>query len=1091
MKLENYYENPEILHVNTMADRCYYIPCDRSGKEMKRSLNGKWGFKFYTSVNELEDFLSEDSYGRNFNPAGAGEIDVPSNWQFYGYDHQQYTNVRYPFPFDPPYVPAENPCGLYRKRISISKEELKRRLYLNFEGVDSCFYLWVNKGFAGYSQVSHSTNEFDITGYLTEGDNTISVLVLKWCDGSYLEDQDKFRMSGIFRDVYLLERPEEMIRDFTIRTELDDSLDSALLLVDFETVGNPDITCEVRDAKGMLIHSAVVHGARMRDGITDNGMTDRGIADHGITDDTKPLNAMADNRMTRSAITDNGKADSIKPHNAMVHNRQISDNSFRLRIDHPVLWNAEQPYLYSLDFITKEEVIRQKVGIRKIEVKDGIILLNKQPVKFKGVNRHDSSPLTGAAVTREHALDDLRLMKEHNINAIRTSHYPNSPWFTELCDEYGFYVIAEADLEAHGCGERYGNSDPDAVSFLAGDKRFYKAIMDRVQRNVIRDRNRTCILFWSLGNESGYGENLIKAGKWVKDYDTTRLLHYEGNTWQDWQKLDRSELDVVSRMYAPTEWVRDYCENPDNKKPFIQCEFCHAMGNGPGDLEENFAQIYRYDNYAGGFIWEWCDHAIDMGKADNGKDKYYYGGDFGDFPNDGNFCMDGLVYPDRRVHMGLLEYKNVIRPVRVCGFDVGNRTVALENKLDFTNLKDYVRLSYEMKQDGELLASGCVEDIDIDPHQKGWITLDYPLVREGNVYLKLEYIQKAEGALSPAGNILGFDQLCISEQCSSDQLYISEQCKLHGIKTGQSGLSAQEYETDMRETLLTRANQKDYLVLKEEDTVYKIAGNGFNYEFSKIKGTFVSMERNSARLLQAPIEYNVFRAPTDNDRNIIHDWQKAGYDRMITRVYQCEAVQKNEGITITCNMSMGAVYLQNFMIFTCVWTVAGDGSVRFKFDGEFDNSFPYLPRLGLKLALPKAYRNVEYFGYGPNESYCDKHRSSYIDRFHTTVSELYEDYLMPQENGSRYYCNYVKLSDQDNILAVYGSRPFSFNASDYTIEELYHKKHNFELEEADFVTLCIDYKNSGIGSNSCGPELMQKYRLDGRKISWKIGFFFE
>lgn len=984
MRLEKYYENPEILHVGTEDNRSYYIPYDVTGKEMKRILNGNWKFRFYENVESVEDFLED-----GFHTDSLDDIVVPSNWQMHGYDNHQYVNLKYPIPFDPPYVPVDNPCGLYIKKIILTKEELKKRQYLNFEGVDSCFYLWINKSFAGYSQVSHSTSEFDITDLLMEGENKLSVLVLKWCDGSYLEDQDKFRMSGIFRDVYLLERPEEFIRDYTIRTHLNEKQDSAMVTIDFEPIGNPIIQCTLKDAGGNIVN--------------------------------------------KSEVTD---------HDCCFH------------VNKPVLWNAEQPYQYLLELSTGDELIIQKIGIRNIAVKDGVVLINGTAIKFKGVNRHDSSPYTGASITREHALADLKLMKEHNINAIRTSHYPNSPWFLEMCDEYGFYVIGESDIESHGCGELYCVDDFDYVSYIANDKQYKKAILDRVQRNVIRDKNRTSVLIWSLGNESGYGENLIEAGYWAKEYDPTRLLHYEAYR----QNQDTSMLDLRSRMYADTKWVQEYCENLDNKKPLIQCEFCHAMGNGPGDIEDNFKQIYQYDNYAGGFIWEWCDHGIYMGKADNGKDKFYYGGDSGEFPHDGNFCMDGLVYPDRRVHTGLLEYKNVIRPIRVRESHLEQGYLVLENKLDFVNVKDILKVHYELKKDGDLLMEGLIEELDIEPHETGKIFLPIPVVAEGNTYLKLEYIQKKDDLLTSEGYLLGFDQIGISEVFAIPEADRNGNC--------------------------------DYII-KEEERTYRIEAKEYTYEFSKIRGTFDAIRKAGKNLIESPMEYNVFRAPTDNDKNIIFKWKNAGYDRMVTRVYHCEIEKEEKVVTIRCRMSMGAVSLQNFLKYDVVWTINEDGSIGFKFEGEFEEMFPYLPRLGLKLKLPKSYQEVCYFGYGPTESYCDKHQSSYIDRFKTSVSELHEDYLMPQENGSHYYCSYVKLSDGNEVLSVYGNKELSFQASNYTIEELEHKKHNYELEESDYVILCVDYMQSGVGSNSCGPDLLPKYRLKDKRISWKIGFFWD
>ncbi|HHU71045.1 MAG TPA: DUF4981 domain-containing protein [Clostridiales bacterium] len=995
MNFEFYHENPDVLHVGTMDNRAYYIPHDLHGNEMREMLNGDWKFKYYQSINEAEDFLTDKLDLDNLD-----NIVVPSSWQFFGYDNHQYTNVKYPFPFDPPYVPVDNPCGLYIKNVTFSKEETEHKLYLNFEGVDSCFYLWINNKFVGYSQVSHSTSEFDITNVICEGDNTIYVLVLKWCDGSYLEDQDKFRLSGIFRDVYILKRPKSFIRDYTLRTQLNKSLTSAMITVDFEVIGDPMIDCIIRDGNGKLIYS--------------------GIA---------------------------------------------MDNKFKYELIKPILWNAELPYQYQVEFKTKEESIKQDFGVRKISVEKGVVLLNNTPIKIKGVNRHDSSPYTGAAISKEHAMVDLRLMKEHNINAIRTAHYPNSPWFLELCDKYGFYVVGESDIESHGCSEADRNSTKDSISLLAKDKRFKEAILDRVQRNVIRDKNRTSIIFWSLGNESGYGDNFVEAGKWVKSYDPTRLLHYESNTWQDWQEHDTSPLDVVSRMYATTEWVKEYCENKDNEKPFIHCEFCHAMGNGPGDIEDNMEQIYKYSNYCGGYIWEWCDHGIYMGKADNGKEMFYYGGDSGEFPHDGNFCMDGLVYPDRRIHTGLLEYKNVLRPIRAKKFSHKDNKIVLENKLDFVNIKDLAIIRYELKQNGVLITEGIIKDIDIKPHKSKEIHVDIPELKEGNVYLKLEYIQKEDDLLTKGGNILGFDQIKIHEECSIPEEIIAPSI---GKDTAVNKLAVHE--------------DKDRIFIK---------GCGFSYEFSKIKGCFIRISKNDIDYLKRPMEFNVFRAPTDNDRNIIHSWRDVGYDRMLTRVYKSKVTNKDHEVIISSDLSFGATYLKNFIEGKVIWHVLNNGAIRLSFSGSFDNElFPFLPRFGLRMGVPKEFKNVEYYGYGPNESYIDKHQSNYIDLFSTTVEELHEDYIFPQENGSHNYCAYVKLSDGTNTMSAYGKKPISFNASYYTIEELDKKKHNYELEEADYITLCLDYKNSGIGSNSCGPELKEKYRLNDKKIEWEIGLSF-
>lgn len=584
MKVQNFYENLSTLHVGTMDNRCWYVP-KQDGRESQILLSGDdWKFAWYPSVEEVPEHFWE----KDLEKEGFINMEVPSCWQMKGFGQKQYTNVRYPIPYDPPYAPGENPSGAYVKDFTLTEKEVNERQFLYFEGVDSCFYVWINGEFVGYSQVSHSPSEFEITGKTKAGSNRMAVLVLKWCDGTYLEDQDKLRFSGIFRDVELVLRPQEFVHDFTVQTPVAED-GSAEVMVRFDRVeGDPEINCTLTDAEGKEIGRAVSNG-----------------------------------------------------------------ENIAIPVAAPVLWNAEQPYLYTLTLQAGAETIEQKVGIRWISVEEGKILINGKQVKFRGVNRHDSNPYTGATVTREDVIRDLQLMKESNVNAIRTSHYPNAPYFPELCSEYGFYMIAEADLESHGVGTLYTNDGHDCMGYIAQDDAWAESILDRQKRNVIRDKNQSAVIFWSLGNESGYGGNFEDAGRWVKAYDPTRLLHYEASIYDSaGYHNDVSMLDVMSRMYADTEWVKEYCEDRRMRKPFIQCEFIHAMGNGPGDIHDYMELMYKYDKFCGGFVWEWCDHATWEGKAADGRDIFHYGGDAGEFPHDGNFCMDGLVYPDRRPQIG-------------------------------------------------------------------------------------------------------------------------------------------------------------------------------------------------------------------------------------------------------------------------------------------------------------------------------------------------------------------------------------------------------------------------------------------------------
>ncbi|MBQ7580980.1 MAG: glycoside hydrolase family 2, partial [Clostridia bacterium] len=575
----NCHENLQKLHVGTMPDHNYFIPfkkgqdafSDRENSQCFELLNGQWGFSYYDSVIDLpDDFTSMDL---------KDTIPVPSNWQLFGYDTAQYTNINYPIPFDPPFVPDENPVGVYRRDYLYSPDGFRR--ILCFEGVDSCFYLYVNSKFVGYSQVSHHTSEFDITDCLAEGKNEICVAVLKWCDGTYLEDQDKFRLSGIFRDVYVLSRPKKRLESYTITAQPDDSFKSGILRM---TLHAASATVRLFDGEELIFEEFV-------------------------------------------------------PENAQLEKR----------IESVSLWSAESPYLYKLEIETDFEIIGERIGFRRVYVEDRALKLNGRHIKIFGANRHDSYPDTGYYADKAKMRKDLTMMKKANINAVRTSHYPNAPEFYQICDELGLYVIDEADIETHGCiniANKYGVDGYDAISLIACDERFREAILDREKLLVTRDINRPCVIFWSLGNESGYGENFRQGAKLIKSIDRTRLVHYESVASLD--KTPYDDLDVLSAMYWSPEVIRKFISGKNEKRPFILCEYCHAMGNGPGDLEEYHNLFMENDRLCGGLIWEWADHAVILGKADDGRIKYGYGGDSGERHHDGDFCMDGLCYPDRR-----------------------------------------------------------------------------------------------------------------------------------------------------------------------------------------------------------------------------------------------------------------------------------------------------------------------------------------------------------------------------------------------------------------------------------------------------------
>ena len=996
MIVPRYYENLNVLHENTMPARAYYIPASkrmdnlvehREESDRMQLLNGTWKFQYFTSIYNIKDSFFE----KNYDTENFDEIQVPSVWQMAGYDTHQYTNIRYPFPFDPPYVPQDIPCGAYVRNFEYSRDEKASKAFLNFEGVDSCFYVWINGSYVGYSQVSHMTSEFDVTDVLQDGTNTVAVLVMKWCDGSYLEDQDKFRMSGIFRDVYILKRPKQAISDYHIKTRIEDMLAKVEIEMKFYSPLNVKISIEDRNGAVVALGS---------------------IAEEG------------------TAV---------------------------LEIASPELWNTENPYLYKLILETENEVIVDHIALRKIEIKDQVIYLNGQKIKFRGVNRHDSDPVTGFTINPEQITTDLTLMKQHNFNAIRSSHYPNAPFFYEMCDKYGFMVIDEADIEAHGPFMIYRKEDTDYNRFkrwnekIADDPVWEEAIVDRVKLMVERDKNRFCIVMWSMGNESAYGCNFEKALEWTKNFDPDRITQYESARYRNYDETyDYSNLDVYSRMYPALSEIQEYLDK-DGSKPFLLVEYCHSMGNGPGDFEDYFQMIQDNDKMCGGFVWEWCDHAIAHGTAENGKTIYAYGGDHGEEIHDGNFCMDGLVYPDRTVHTGLLEYKNVYRPVRVVSYDKESGELVLHNYMDFDDLKDYVKISYELTQDGLVISKGILSEFSVASHGEGKTNLKISVPENGKCYLKLIYYLKKEMPLLEENHILGFDEIEVSQKDAKCQL---------------------------AEKWLEKTATDSELQVNENDTQIHIKGREFAYTIDRRTALFTEMKFAGREYLNHPMELNIWRAPTDNDMYIKAEWKKAHYDKAYTRAYTTEVVQGKHGVKIVSHASVVAETVQKILDVTITWKIDASGKIDADIEATKDGEFPDLPRFGVRMFLDKKLSDARYFGMGPQESYRDKHQAASHGLYRANVRDLHEDYIRPQENGSHYDCEYVELNNSRYGIVVSAENAFSFNASYYTQEELEKKTHNYELIESDSVVFCVDYALNGIGSNSCGPVVLDQYRFD-------------
>ena len=993
-----FHEDPHSLHVGTLPPHPYFIPfepaqdpfADRNGSGRLELLNGDWGFTYRGSVIDLGD---------NFcDLAPETTIPVPSNWQLHGFDKPQYTNVCYPIPYDPPFVPDDIPVGVYYRNYSYLPDGMRR--ILCFEGVDSCLYLYVNGRLAGYSQVSHSTSEFDVTDLLKEGENKLCVAVLKWCDGTYLEDQDKIRLSGIFRDVYMLSRPEKRLEDYRVNTSLDLANGSASL-------------------------SVSVKGAAAKLSL--------------YSPEGEPVAE--------------GEAAEGKP--------------FSCKVNDPALWSAESPSLYRLVIETDGEVIGEKVGFREIKIEDGIVKVNGRHIKMRGVNRHDSYPESGYVSSAEQLKRDLYLMKQHNINAIRTSHYPNAPIFYKLCDELGFYVIDEADLESHGCTDVYQNfrwnreGGYGGISLMVMNEDYREAIRDRHTLLYTRDFNRPCVMMWSLGNEAGYSDIMRDEVNWLKAEDPSRIVHYESMHRLD--QKDTHELDIVSRMYPWTGYVESYPESEGDAhgRPFVMCEYCHAMGNGPGDLEDYWEIIYKKDNVLGGFVWEWCDHSLPLGKTADGKIKYGYGGDWGERHNDGNFCCDGLVYPDRTPHTGLKELKQVYRLVRVA--KTGDGEFSFKNMLGFIDCGELLDCRYEITERGDVIAEGSVElSVPAGGEMSAVIPEAKAEEKIGTIadiqsrYIRFIFTLKKDMPWAEKGFEVCFDQLEIAEK-------------------------------NPKSLPIPAAGE---VKISEAPLEYRISANGVNYVFDRRHGEIKSVCKNGVELIDRPIRFNFFRAPTDNDSQR-GDWHRLHLCDYDVKVRETSVSSENGCEVISAKLSFGWNILQPFGEMTARFKVSPDGSLNISADLEAGEKVTMLPRFGIRLFVPKSFGEVEYYGYGPYESYADKHRASYIGRFTAKIEDMFENYIRPQENSSHFGCKYLRLIGDKASVRFEADGDFSFSAMEYTEEELSSKRHSFELEKCESNVICVDSAMAGVGSNSCGPALLDKYRLPLPKLRLDITLAFE
>ena len=984
LNIPNYHQSTETLHVGCEKPRAYFVPfpCGCASKNAERgestffkSLCGEWNFKFFKSVNDVCDLSTEDS----------DKLTVPMSWQMAlgrGYDVPNYTNVNYPIPYDPPFVPDENPCGLYSRKFTVPAAMAGKKIYLNFEGVDSAFYVWVNDEFAAYSQVSHMTSEIDVTSLVHAGENEIKVLVLKWSDGTYLEDQDMWRMSGIFREVYLLFRDETHIRDIFVHCGLDDSFTDADFTADVDVTGKATVEWTLDCPCGETISSG------------------------------------------KCDVDESGKI--VVP-----------------TIKNAKLWSDEEPNLYTLTLHCGNEYITLPIGARRVEIKDGCVVINGKKVKAKGVNRHDSHHLLGHATPVEHMVRDIMIMKAHNVNMVRTSHYPNDPRFTALCDKYGLYVCDETDLETHGARPWYA---------LSRSPEWEGEYVDRVQRMVERDKNHPCVIFWSLGNESGWGQNHVAMHTWIKSRDTSRIVHYEGANY-DYNdgKYLRDVTDIESRMYPSPTWCDNYCKAPERDEPLFLCEYSHAMGNGPGDLRDYWEVIEANDNFFGGCVWEFIDHSVAIGDK-YGDPSFTYGGDFGDHPNDGNFCVDGLVYPDRRVHTGLEELKQAIMPVAVREVKPG--TVAIKSRRYFKSMND-ISMAWTVKVDSKAVKSGVHPNLDIAPEAEEVFEIvpENELPAHGTVTLDLSFRQNKPTEWADVGYEVGFAQF-IYERAekikAAPALYPVELCE----------------------------NREEYTVTVGE-TVYKI---------SKFSGMITDICDNGEHLITKPVVPQIWRAPTDNDRNVQWDWRNSSIHNAKVKCYSTEVVKADENeAVILSKISLAAAPNEVVLRADVTYTVKYGMGIKIACDVKWNIQKKHYPRFGMRLTMPEGAEQMRYFGYGPNESYVDKRLASKLGEYKSTVTENYEPYVFPQENSSHWGCRWADVHTVAGHGFLFTScEPFSFNASHFSPEQLTETRHHYELKREPETTVMLDMRMDGIGSNSCGPELAEKYRFNETEFSSSV-----
>ncbi|MBQ8182761.1 MAG: DUF4981 domain-containing protein [Clostridia bacterium] len=977
MNFTAYHKSLESLHVGTLAPRAYFIPYDnlqdalsgdRNSSYYMTNLCGEWSFRYFKSFEDIDESL----YAENTDCAPLHKVKVPGNFQLYdieGIDNPLYSNLMYPFPTDPPHVPEDNPCAFYLKDFDVSQEMLERDNIITFEGVSSCFYLWINGSFAGYSQVSHCTSEFNISDFLKEGTNRIAVLVVKWCDGSYLEDQDYFRLSGIFREVYILSRNKTRLEDVFIKQNFNDDFSLCTLKVECKLTAD----------------CPVLYGIAAPDG----------------------------------SVIAQGESDK---------------STFDITINNPLMWNDEKPYVYQCFLTVEDEIIPLQLALRKVEIKNKKLLVNGKAVKLRGINRHDSSAENGYAVTLDEMKRDLFVLKKANVNAIRTSHYPNDPRFYELGEALGFYFIDEADIETHGMGYNTASDwDWTRWSMLSTVPEWKAAYVDRAARLFERDKNHGSVIMWSLGNESGCGVNHRAMREYIKSRDENAIVHYE-NSHLEFKAVPEGECfadisDVESRMYADVDYIDAYLNNEKYNKPFYMCEYVCASTTG--DVYDYWELVDKYDNFCGGCIWELTDHAVNI-PDENGNARYYYGGDFGDFPNDGICCIDGLVFPDRSPRPGYYDMKKVYEPFRG-SFKDGELTV--KSVRYFEALSD-LSLRWTLSQNGKIVAEGSVDTLDIEPQSEKTFKLfekdAYSL--KGDCFVTASICQNNATVWAEKGYEVGFLQF---------------------------ELPSKKEEKPVAYYDIT-ATQTDRFVT--------ISCGESEYTFDKPYGRICSIKKNDKELLCEPVKFKMWRAPSYNQGSV-DEWRANHLHHIAQKTYATRVNENDECVIIKSDIALGGPANPPILKGTVTYKFCADGGVEISVKGDIRENAPLLPRLGLELLMKEENEDITYFGLGGTcETYPDRYKAAKYGEYTLTVNDNFVHYIRPQENSSHFKTRRVTIGKKGgSAIYVEGlgdTKEFSFNASHYSAEQLTDVKHDFELVKEPYTIVNIDGRFNAISESS-------------------------